>query len=379
MNYPLLPYSQLVFDMLRTQPDVYTYRFTARIPQTEADSTRLKQAIDTALRNHPVFNMVVDEQGMQHYDAQVDPMHGQYCNVDVWEDEAYLYAKCAYNRILGDAISGTVLLEDVIRAYQGLPLAPDNYLTYLQQTEELKRSERYATDRLWLEQHFGTISCPVHPMTDVPLAGFEQATEGTLIEDYSDLREALVRLADEHLISLTAFFSLASALAIMEYNGTDESALTWAYEGRETEEEQRIFGSLHRDIPFRMSRISKADNSRTATRDELLRETRRAMREGVKHCSYPFTLTAPHNEVWDYALNVLMQPVPDATKVTPPFEYETLPADEQQERAYALLDVEIYNAAALTVVYRYSAMHYKEQSIRRFAQLVRKYAEWLTA
>lgn len=371
MNYPLLPYSQLVFEMLKTQPDVYTYRSITRIPQGEVNVSRIRHAVDVALRNHPVFSMVVDEQGLQHFDAQVNPMCGQYCNVNIWEDGTCVFVRCAYNRILGDAISGMVLLEDIIRAYKGLPLVPDNYLTYLQQVEEHKRSERYTADRLWLEEHFGNIQCPVHPKTDAPLSGLEQAVEGICMEDYSDLREALQRLADEHLLSLTAFFSLAAALAMGDYNNTDEAALTWAYEGRETEDEQRIYGSLHRDVPFR---ISKAQ----ATRDDLLRQTRKAMREGVAHSSYPFTLTPPHTEVWNYALNVLVQPVPEAYEVTLPFKCETLPDDEQPERAYALLDVEIYDGAKLAVVYRYSATHYNEQSIRKFANLVRKYAEWLT-
>ena len=49
-----------------------------------------------------------------------------------------------------------------------------------------------------------------------------------------------------------------------------------------------------------------------------------------------------------------------------------------QKYAYALLDVEIVeNAYYLQLRYRYSATHYKPESIRRFAALVRKYVEWL--
>ena len=50
---------------------------------------------------------------------------------------------------------------------------------------------------------------------------------------------------------------------------------------------------------------------------------------------------------------------------------------EEQQVAYALLDVEIYDLDSLHINYRYSATHYKESSIRRFAALVRKYVEWL--
>jgi hypothetical protein len=46
-------------------------------------------------------------------------------------------------------------------------------------------------------------------------------------------------------------------LAIADYCGTENAALTWAYEGRETEDEQRIYGSLHRDVPFQLNHKSE--------------------------------------------------------------------------------------------------------------------------
>lgn len=364
--------------MLKTDPEIYSYRSALRIPKNEVDSVRLRNAIDTALKNHPVFMTVVDEQGLQHYDEQTDPLKGQYCHITIEEKGEYVYVTSVTNRILGDAVSAQILIEDLVRAYEGLPLAEDNYYAYLAQVEADKLSERYAADKLWLEQHFGNISCPVHPKTDVPLHGLEHATEGVLTDDYTDLREAMNRLADKQLISLNALFCLASALAIMEYNGTNEAALTWAYDGRETQAEQRIYGSLHRDIPFQISRIADGDSE--ASRDELFRATRKAMREGIRHSRYPFTLTPPHTDMWNYALNVLVQPTPEATAAMLPFPIEALPENKQQDKAYALLDVEIYDTdASLAVAFRYSATHYKEDSMQKFAALVRKYVEWLTA
>ena len=58
-----------------------------------------------------------------------------------------------------------------------------------------------------------------------------------------------------------------------------------------------------------------------------------------------------------------------------PIEIVSIP---EQKYAYALLDIEIHEKAeSLQLVYRYSATHYKLESIRRFAALVRKYIEWL--
>ena len=175
------------------------------------------------------------------------------------------------------------------------------------------------------------------------------------------------------MITLTGLFSLASGLAMMEYNDADEAALTWAYDGRETEEEQYIYGSLHRDIPFKINHKSKTINHKS----DLIREARNQIRSGISHSDYPYTLTKPHTDIWNYALNVLVQHTLQEKTEELPFAFESIEMDSTQHIAYSLLDVEIYEGAELMINYRYSATHYKESSIRRFAALVRKYVERL--
>lgn len=374
MKYPLLPYSQLVFDMLRTNPEVYYSRFGLRVNKREVDVVQLRKAFEQVLRNHPVFSMYVDGEGMQAYKPDADIWHGQYHSVDFCDEGETVRIDIAYSRILGDALSANVVVENLSRAYQGLPLVPDHYLDYLEQVKRDKQSPRYAADQEWLEHEFGSITCPVHPRTDVALDTPCVPVEGSLLDDYSDLREGIVALEREQLVPLTAIFSLASALAIMEYNSTDEAALTWAYDGRETQEEQSIYGSLHRDIPFKIKVKGRMDEWR---KEELIKEARKQYREGIAHSSYPLTLTQPHTEIWNYALNVLMQPLPERTLQAFPFTFDMIMPSPEQQVAYALLDVEIYDEEALQIHYRYSATHYKPESIQKFAALVRKYVEWL--
>jgi hypothetical protein len=373
MRYPLLPYSQLVFDMLKTNPDVYYTRFGLRVDKREVDIERLRDAFEQVLRNHPVFSMYIDDEGMQEYEPLTDIMHGQYHSVDFRNEGEYVRIDLAYNRILGDALSGQVWFDNLCRAYQGLPLLKDNYLDYIEHVERNKQSLRYASDREWLEREFCNATYPVHPRTDVPLDAPCIPVESTLLEDYSDLREKLNASEEKYLISLTAIFSLASALAIMEYNNTDEAALTWAYDGRETLEEQHIYGSLHRDIPFQINLKSQISNLKSY----LIREARNQIRLGIAHSIYPFTLTKPHTDLWNYALNVLVQPLLEKTLQSFPFAFEMVASTEEPKIAYALLDVEIYDNDQLYINYRYSATHYKPESIQRFAALVRKYVLWL--
>ena len=371
-TYPLLPYSQLVFDMQKMNPEVYTTRSVIRLQKNEMDVTRLHSAVEQAIRNHPVFQMHVDENGMQRFEPLEDILHGQYHSVDFADKGAYVDVHIKGNRILGDGWSDQMIEEDVLRAYQGLPLWEDSYLEYLQQIEEAKHSKRFETNRHWLEAEYGHLSCPVHPHLDFPIKETDVPIEGTSPEDYSDIRETLDKFASENLLSYTGFFSLASALAMMEYNGTDAAALTWAYEGRERPEEQRIYGSLHRDIPFRIQKLN-IENQKS----ELIRLARNQIRSGIAHSSYPFTLTKPYSEIWNYALNVLVQPYMQFDTQSMPFPMEDVTPKDEPHIAYSLLDVEIIETEKLIINYRYSATHYKEDSINNFAALVRKYAEWL--
>ena len=109
----------------------------------------------------------------------------------------------------------------------------------------------------------------------------------------------------------------------------------------------------------------------------MIHDTRKKFRDGIAHSSYPLTLTKPHTHIWNYALNVLVQHTMQEKTIEIPFAFEPIETDATRHIAYSLLDVEIYDGETLLINYRYSATHYKESSIRRFAALVRKYVEWL--
>ncbi|MBR1929477.1 MAG: hypothetical protein IJ834_07105 [Paludibacteraceae bacterium] len=366
-QYPLLPYSQLVWDMMQVEPDIYNFIFTLRVPKTAADIASIKNAFTLSLSNHPVFSMRVDGKGMQSYRPFDDILNGQFHSVRFEDKKDYTDIHICGNRILGDNVSGRILMEDICRAYQGLELEKDYYLDYLEWVEEYKKSDIYEKHRQWFDREFST-PCPVHPQTDLPLSSHIRAIEGIKIEDFSAYREKIQAVSEKYIVSVSALFSLAAAMAIMQYNGTDKAALTWAYEGREKPMEQRIFGSMHRDIPLKIEAQTNKEG--------LFRQIRTQMRQGIAHNLYPYTLIKPNTERWNYAVNVLAMPSNKEILDMMPFEAEVIVPDSEH-LAYSLLDIEIYDGQQLTLLYRYSATHYKEQSIERFAGLVRKNIEWL--
>lgn len=360
ITYPLLPFSQLVYDMTRWLPGVYSFPFTYVWRGGAKEQNRIEQAIRTALANHPVFQMRVDWLGNHYSSPLKDILHGPYHDIDLKIKDEDLVIQAKISRILGDGKSGEILLDDIRRAYEGLPLEPDNYWGYVARFEQHKTDPHYRISRDWLINEFANTSVPVRPTMDRNwLFTIFPPKSGLYKSDYSNLQAKIQTFSEKNYLSFEGFFSLCTAMAIAEYCGTDDAALTWAYEGRETPEEQRIFGSLHRDIPFQIKNLKSQISN---LKSDLIREARNQIRSGIAHSDYPYTLTAPYNKCWNYAVNVLR--VPD-------MEYEP-------KYAYALLDVEIHeHPQDLSLWFRYSATHYQESSIRRFAALVRKYVEWL--
>lgn len=374
-KYPLLPYSQLVWDVTRWMPGVYRFPITFLWCGGAKEKDRILPAIRTALTNHPVFSMSVDWRGRHYPSSLEDILNGPYLRVDIEEKGDDLAIKTDFSRILGDGRSWQIVFEDVARAYRGLPLEPDDYWGYVARYEQQKNASHYTISHDWLIDEFADDSIPVRPTIDRKwINTLSPPQAGLYKEDYTALREQINRLVNEHHLTLDGIFSLASALAIADYCGTDEAALTWAYEGRETPEEQRIFGSLHRDIPFQIKNLQSPISN---LQSDLIREARNQIRSGIAHSDYPYTLTAPYDKRWNYAVNVLRSAEPQdmLRHIDLPIEIISVP---EQKYAYALLDVEIHeHPQDLSLWFRYSATHYKESSIRRFATLVRKYVEWL--
>lgn len=367
MAYPLLPYSQLVLDLEHEVPGVYEMPFALRAKVSEVDPARLDAALRSAIRNHPVFSMRLDASG-HHPSVLIDELQGPSHSMSITEEDGFILIEGTINRILGDATSIKILADDFCRAYCGLELEPDRYQDYLRTYWEHRSPERDASLEKWFDEMFGSVPYPVRPHTDVSLDD-RKFQYFDIFEDTLPYDEAA--LHREH-ITPSGFVSLCAALAIMDYEGADAAALTWAYAGRDSLMEQRVFGSLHRDIPFIIRR--------SGSPDDLFRQARAQLRSGIAHSIYPYTLTPPHTEVWNYAVNVLQQPDLEEALAAFPFDIEMLgPEDGARQVAYSLLDIELTESddGPLALTYKYSAAHYEPESISRFASLVRANAGWL--
>ncbi len=372
LKYPLLPYSQLVWEMTRWMPSIYRFPVTLRWKDGAKEIDRIEHAIRFALEHHPVFSSRVDWKGRQYAKELNDILHGPFHYVNLSKEGEDVLIQAELSRILGDGRSMEILVEDVERAYNGLPLESDDYWGYVAHYEQRKSEPQYGISHSWLIKEFADDNVPVRPTIDRRwVATLLPPKVGLYEDDYFSIRKQFIRIATNCHLNLDGVFSLCAALAIADYCGTDATAITWAYEGRETQEEQRVFGSLHRDVPFHIRKSEIED------RESAIHIARNQIRLGIAHSDYPYTLTHPYTKRWNYAVNVLRASTPEELfrRISLPVVVESIP---EQKYAYALLDIEIHEKEeSLQLVYRYSATHYKPESIRKFATLVRKYVEWL--
>lgn len=365
-SYALLPFSQVVFESIQSDgAEAWTFPITLRLKASSVDKTRLHDAVEAALHNHPAFAMRIDDSGMQHYDQA---FRTPYLTYEITADGQYAILKMTFNRILGDATSLMLLLSDIDKAYQNEPLEHDGYLEYLAKAKEHSASAEHISHKKELHERFDNICCPTYPQPDNEAAPAD-STMAVLYDDYSTDQERIAQFCKQHKVSLNILFSHATALALMDYNRSDEAALTWAYIGRETADEQHIFGSLHRDVPLHVRRSADLQAL------QALEQTRCNMEKGIMLSDYPYTFHAANRQMWKNAVNVLVQP-----NITDMLEQCRLPFEYVQEEnakpqpAYCMLDIEVTDNP-LFIALKYSSAHYEEKSIQRFAAMIHRAIE----
>lgn len=354
VTYPLLPYSQVVYDSLKTHPDAHARVWHIRLNGQVWNIGRLRMAMEKALRSFGVFEMNIDENEHQYRVARENILEGPYHAVTITEHGLEILLDIRLNRILGDETSKILLMQTLIQCYEGAEPIPDGYWQWLEAEEQRKTTERYTAHCQALSMQFDSVDYPVAPATDAQL---RESKDGLLLIDLQEFEQDIEIFKQEWLLSLNGLMVLATGLAIMNMEGTDKAGLTWAYNGRETEQEQRIFGSLHRDVPIVLEREPL---------EQMIRQTRRKIREGIRLSDYPYTLSSPKESVWHKAVNVIVEPSRSGLRLP-----AGLTVEETQSDEHVHLDVEVFENP-LRMLLRYDTACYTEQRMQQFAQQIKE-------
>lgn len=379
-HYSLLPFSKVVHDDLMSsasdcaqwsieQSSRWTFPILLRAKADEIDAERLSKAVETVIKHHPIFSMHIEEDGTHWYDQSY---RSPYIKTEVSSRDGYVYLSLTLNRILGDAASFVLFAQNIWRAYRGEKLPNDAYLHYLSEYDCQTQTAEYAEHAQWLVEQYDAPDYPLLPKQDSVEGLLPSMTPSPLIVQ-PDYTEQLDAFSHKEHVSVNAFYCLVAALAIMDYNGTNEAGLTWAYLGRESREQMSIFGSLHRDIPMKLTKrgATKSEDEQNS----LFAQLRERMEQGILHSDYPFTLISPKDSQWHSAVNVLVQPSIAEAFEGCPANFELVPTN-QPTQSYCMLDIDI-TLSPLTLAFNYSPRHYKPESIQRFAELIAKNAQQL--
>lgn len=353
-TYPLLPYSQVVYEGMMRHGDAPTRTFIFLADKGQIDISQLRIALENTLRCFGVFEMNVDEQGRQYRAARKNIFEGPFHEVKIDEENDTLRLLIRLNRILGDEISLNLFLRTLGRCYHGEKPIADDYWHWLDSEEQRKTMPRYTEHRTILSEKFDLVDYPVAPSSNTLAAG---VSEEHLLFDLQEFEQNIESFKRESLLSLNGQMILAAGLAIMETEGTDKVGLTWAYDGRETEREQRIFGSLHRDVPIVLERD---------TFDNMISQVRNRIREGIRLSDYPYTLTQPKDSIWHKAVNVIIEPSRADLHLPAGISVE-----EKQSDEHVHLDVEVFEHP-LRMQLRYDASCYTEQRIAEFGEQIKR-------
>lgn len=365
--YPLLGYSQVVFNNMKQDGEEdWTYNFNLRFPANQVEAERLQEALETAIANHPIFSVRIDNAGLQHYE---EGYRTPYFSYRINEGQTQLMLRVTFNRILCDATSLQILLEDLCRAYFVQPLKADHYLNYVAAAEARQSSPVFAEHKTWMQNRYDGLVCHTAPIADSPRKVASAQACAMMVEDLSDLASSLNVFCGKYHLGVNQLFCLACSIATMDYNHCDESALTWAYMGRESADEQHIIGSLHRDIPFYIYRRGGMSC------DELVHQTKTQTEQGILHSDYPYTYQAKKRSMWCNAVNVTLQPSMQEMAARCPLPLE-LEIDGNSQLRHCMLDIEVTEQPLHMMVY-YSVSHYEQSSIERYISLIRKNIEQL--
>ena len=104
-KYPLLPFSRLIWEQMQYIPEIYHDKISLIFDTSTIDVSRLQESVEIALRNHPVFSMMITKQGEQYFQPSEYILKGQFHSAEYQLAENKLTMSFDVSRILGDSYS----------------------------------------------------------------------------------------------------------------------------------------------------------------------------------------------------------------------------------------------------------------------------------
>ena len=276
----------------------------------------LKHAVDTVMKNHPVFGTILEEGESGRIYQRYAPEYIQQVRVEekteeeilhlstylddpdlpfrmtgsplvrvrLYRTEKQLYMFFLIHHIVIDGIGLQVLIGNIGKVMGGEKLSPDGYYSWLKQYHQIKASDAWTGSRDVLDRMYGGVpwTCEIPPETDV-IRGTNAALGVFLPLQEKDLKETEKRTG----LSRTGLFAAVMLLALGRYTQQSDVMLNWVYANRDTSEKNRIAGLLIRSL------VLGVHLDPGASMGSLFREIGEQLKTNIEHSAYEWGLYNP--------------------------------------------------------------------------------------
>ncbi|MBQ7215596.1 MAG: amino acid adenylation domain-containing protein [Synergistaceae bacterium] len=277
--------------------------------ELSVDAERLCNALNKALQNHPSLSSAFffndNDELVQQYipgllreqkvheiseataemlpAVLVTPIHkildSCLCRVGVFRSPSYVYLFIDVHHMLMDGGSLSVLLSDIVRAYNGQELKKDYYFAIRQEEDKQAAAGKMQQAKDWFTENYGNeVWCNILP-PDHDSKNINQAERIRRLRFTAEQ----VKDAEEYWGVTHSVMAISAALlALSRFTGKQHVMTNWIFNNRLAPEAENAVGMLIKNLPAAV-RMEEVSSMR-----ELLESVKEQVTEGIAHSEYDF-------------------------------------------------------------------------------------------
>ena len=364
----------------------------------EIDLDRFSVALSKEIAARPAFASVIEKRGSEFYirksaeigcDIPVEEMNPSElkaaeeeffrpfnldgsplfrCRLIRSGNEKFLLF-CSHHAVC-DGLSFRLFLKDLARVYHGAEPSKDYFYPLLQKEYEHRNSKAFEEDREYFISRYKKNFYDAVPKVDFDLKG---NIDAQIIKSFPFSKNEVKEFCEKEKIGMNAFYCVAFALSVCEYNGSQHVRFGWVWNGRSDIESLDSVGVFIREIPIAFA--MEAGKSLGA----YLEDAQKQIEEGISHASLSYCLdewfvrgsgaatVIFHDDIYDYStLDGMVKGM------------ERIYSDKYPTACENSLDLEIIEGPEdFEAFFDYNGALYRRESIEKFAEIFIHHCEKL--
>ena len=311
ISHSLTPLQKQMIDVQLFRPGATMWsnmHFLTRF-DLSVDAERLCNALNKALQNHPALSTAFffndDNELVQQYipgllpekkvheiseaTAEILPeilvtpfpkiLNSCLCRARIFRSPKYVYMFMDVHHLLMDGGSLSVLLGDIVRAYNGQELKRDYYFAIRQEEEKQIAAGRMEQAHRWFTGQYGDeVWCNILPQ-DNDSGNINQAVRTRRLNfTAEEVKEAETYWGVTHSVIAIS----AALIALSRFTGKKHVMTNWIFNNRLAPEAWNAVGMLIKNLPA-AARMEELSSVR-----ELLASVKEQVAEGIAHSEYDF-------------------------------------------------------------------------------------------